>query len=177
MDDRATTHGPPLTDFVDGLQAAGRYSFTESDLRGATVRSEPATDRALGRLGEVGRIVTPRRGFNVIVPTEYRISGSPPPSWFIDDLMHFLRQPYYVGLLSAASLDGASHQQPMTFQVVTDRPAREGLAGRARIEFHMSSAVMETPAVEARTETGSMRVSRRNRQHSISFASRPRVAA
>jgi predicted transcriptional regulator of viral defense system len=73
--------------------------------------------------------------------------------------MHFLGQPYYVGLLSAAALHGASHQQPMAFQVVTDRPTRGGVAGRARVEFHMNSSIADTPTAELQTETGSMLVS------------------
>ena len=30
--------------------------------------------------------------------------GSPPASWFIDDLLEYLGQSYYVGLLSAAEI-------------------------------------------------------------------------
>jgi predicted transcriptional regulator of viral defense system len=145
--------------FVDQLQATGIYTFSHADARAAMPTSEIAVDNALRRLKKRGRIVAPRRGFYVTVPTEYRTAGSPPPSWFIDDLMRFLGQPYYVGLLSAASIHGASHQQPMTFQVVTDRPTREGRAGRARITFHMSRQVAETPAVPMQTETGTMAVS------------------
>jgi len=145
--------------FVDQLQATGTYTFSHADARAALPASEIAVDNALRRLKKRGRIVAPRRGFYVIVPTEYITAGSPPPSWFIDDLMGFLGQPYYVGLLSAAAIHGASHQQPMTFQVVTDRPTREGVAGRARITFHMSRQVRETPATQAQTETGTMLVS------------------
>jgi hypothetical protein len=132
--------------FVDQLQATGTYTFSHANARAALPTSEIAVDNALRRLKKRSRIVTPRRGFYVIVPTEYITAGSPPPSWFIDDLMGFLGQPYYVGLLSAAAIQGASHQQPMTFQVVTDRPTREGVAGRAHITFHMSGSVAETPA-------------------------------
>jgi predicted transcriptional regulator of viral defense system len=64
-----------------------------------------------------------------------------------------------VALLSAAGLHGASHQQAMTFQVMTDRPTRSATAGRARFEFHMSAAVDRTPIIDMQTETGSMRVS------------------
>ena len=145
--------------FVEQLQATGTYTFSHADARAALTTSEIAVDNALRRLKKRGRVVTPRRGFYVIVPTEYITAGSPPPSWFIDDLMGFLGQPYYVGLLSAASIHGASHQQPMTFQVVTDRPTREGVAGRAHITFHMSRQVAETPAVAMQTETGTMLVS------------------
>jgi predicted transcriptional regulator of viral defense system len=145
--------------FVDQLQATGTYTFSHTDARAALPTSEIAVENALRRLKKRGRIVTPRRGFHVVVPTEYMTAGSPPPSWFIHDLMRFLDQPYYVGLLSAAAIHGASHQQPMTFQVVTDRPTREGVAGRAHITFHMSRQVAETPAARVQTETGTMLVS------------------
>jgi len=65
--------------------------------------------------------------------------------------MRFLEQPYYVGLLSAAATHGAAHQQPMVFQVVTDRPTRPARAGRVRIEFHMSRQVETAPVVEVQT--------------------------
>lgn len=148
-----------VSGFVDDLQAAGRYSFTRADLRQSLTKSEVALDRALARLKKRGRVVAPRRGFYVTVPTEYRSAGAPPPSWYIDDLMGFLGQPYYVGLLSAAAVHGASHQQAMAFQVVTDRPTRWASVGRTRIEFHMSSSVGETPATPVQTETGTMRLS------------------
>ena len=66
-----------------------------------------------------------RSGFFVIIPLEYRSTMTLPPEWFIADLMACLEQPYYVGLLSAASLHGAAHQQPQQFQVVTTVPQRE----------------------------------------------------
>jgi predicted transcriptional regulator of viral defense system len=148
-----------LPEYVDGLQATGRYTFSTEDARTALPLSEIALDSALRRLRQRGRVVSPRRGFHVIVQQEYALAGSPPPPWFIDELMAYLGQPYYVGLLSAAALHGASHQQPMVFQVLTDRPTREAAAGRSRIEFHMSGSLVDTPAVRMQTETGSMLVS------------------
>ena len=148
-----------VADFIDDLQASGRYSFTPVDVRAGLAKSDVAISHALRRLTKRGRIATPRRGFYVIVPTEYRAAGAPPPSWFIDDLMSYLGQPYYVGLLTAAALHGASHQQPMVFQVVTDRPTRPAIAGRTRAEFRMNRSVESTPVTDVQTETGSMRVS------------------
>ncbi|MGE3172496.1 MAG: type IV toxin-antitoxin system AbiEi family antitoxin [Planctomycetota bacterium] len=157
------THGKPGVDggiaaWVDRLQAAGRYTFAREDLVGLAGRSPVAIDAALRRLKKSGRIQSPRRGFLVVVPVEYRTAGCPPPSWFVGDLMRFLDQPYYVGILSAAALHGASHQQPMNFQVVTDRPTRTARAGRTRIEFHQSGSLEVTPTVDLQTETGTMRV-------------------
>ena len=91
-----------------------------------------------------------------MVPPEYRASGSPPASWFTDDLMHYLGQPYYVGLLTAAALHGAGHQQPMVFQVVTSKPTREMRSGKVALEFTMRSGVEQMPVVEQQTETGTM---------------------
>lgn len=94
----------------------------------------------------------------MVVPPEYRAVGSPPASWFIDDLMLYLGQPYYVGLWSAAAIHGAARQQPMVFQVVTSRPTCEIRAGGVTIHFSMSSYVEQFPVVQLQTETGTMRV-------------------
>ncbi|MEW6754173.1 MAG: type IV toxin-antitoxin system AbiEi family antitoxin [Candidatus Latescibacterota bacterium] len=159
MDKRTDLRLRSLAAFVEDLQAQGCYTFTRGEAAGAGERSEVALEAALRRLKQRGRIASPRRGFYVLVPLEYRQAGCPPASWFIDDLMRFLGQPYYVGLLSAAAIHGAAHQQPMVFQVVTDRPTRPARAGRVRIGFHMSRQVETTPVVQVQTETGSLRVS------------------
>ncbi len=148
-----------VSSYIDHLQASGRYTFTHEDVPFSDERSAVSVEAALRRLKKKGRIVTPRRGFFVIVPLEYRATGSPPASWFIHDLMEYLEQPYYVGLLTAAGLHGAAHQQPMVFQVITDRPTREVRTGEIRIEYHMSNRIDTTPVTKVQTDTGSMRVS------------------
>ena len=94
----------------------------------------------------------------MVVPPEYRAAGSPPASWFIDDLMRHLGQPYYVGLLSAAAIHGAAHQQPLVVQVVTSKSTRPVRVGRVVIRFSMSNRVEQLPATKLNTETGTMRV-------------------
>lgn len=148
-----------LAALVDELQSRGRYTFTYADIVRGGRQSSVAAEAAVRRLKQQGRVASPRRGFFVIVPAEYRKAGCPPASWFIDDLMRFLGQPYYVALLSAAAIHGAAHQQPMVFQVVTDRPTRTAGTGRVRIEFHMSRQVEDTPVIDMHTETGLMHVS------------------
>ena len=149
---------PTMLDWVEQLQSTGRYTFNASRVESETERSPVAVQSALRRLKEQGKIVSPRRGFYVVVPPEYRSTGSLPASWFIDELMRHLDQPYYVGLLSAAAIHGAAHQQPMVFQVVTDRPTREMRAGRVTIRFSMSGKVAQMPTTGIQTETGTMRV-------------------
>jgi predicted transcriptional regulator of viral defense system len=147
-----------MSQWVEQLQSGGRYTFTRAQAESETHRTFVAAQSALRRLKEQGRVVSPRRGFYVVVPPEYRAAGSPPASWFIDVLMRYLDQPYYVGLLSAAALHGAAHQQPMVFQVVTDRPTREIRTGKVAIQFSKSRRVEKLPVIERQTETGTMRL-------------------
>ena len=84
--------------FVDDLQTNGRYMFTRAEVEATDNRSRVSVQAALRRLKKRGRVVSPRRGFYVVIPVEYRSAGCPPASWFIDDLMRFHEQPYYVSL-------------------------------------------------------------------------------
>ena len=147
-----------IAEWVEEQQASGRYVFTRADVEAGLGGSAVAVQTALRRLKQKGRIASPRRGFYVVVPPEYRSAGSPPASWFIDDLMRYLERHYYVGILTAAALHGAGHQQPMVFQVIADRATRPMCAGRVRIEVHASRSVAAMPVERIDTETGTMAV-------------------
>jgi predicted transcriptional regulator of viral defense system len=121
--------------------------------------SRDAFKLAASRQKSKGRLVSPRRGFHVIVPVEYRSAGGPPADWYIDALMAFYRQPYYVGLLSAAALHGASHQQVQELQVVTSAPLRPVTTGRVRIRFFQKAGIERVPTEKKKTYTGYMQVS------------------
>lgn len=148
-----------VSDWIDGLQAAGRYTFTREEVAQALPASDLALQAALGRLVRRGRIAAPRRGFYVIVPLEYRAMGAPPPPWWIDALMRWEEQQYYVGLLTAASIHGAAHQAPQVFQVVTDRALRTARAGRHEVQFLVKANAAATPTTATTTPTGAMRLS------------------
>jgi len=148
-----------LGDMVDTLQAAGRYTFDRDEALALLRVSRLTLKRAAMRLVAKNRIAAPVRGFYVIVPLEYRTPGAPPPSWYVDDLMRHLGKPYYVGVLSAASLHGAGHQQSQEFQVVTVAARRPLTAGRARVRFLGKRHCERTSTTGVKTETGTMRVS------------------
>lgn len=155
-----TYHAPShhLPHWIDELQSRGQYTFTREQALTAVGSTEVAVASSLRRLRNAVRIVSPRRGFHVIVPLEYRSAGAPPADWFIDDLMGHLRRPYYVGLLTAAALYGAAHHAPQVFQVITDVPTRPLTVGRVRIAFVQGRAGL-SPTQEINTATGTMRVS------------------
>lgn len=145
--------------YVDSCQANGQYSFTREQALGALFLSDEAFRKAVQRLIAKKRLVVPRRGFYVILPLEYIHAGALPPDWYVDALMRFSRQQYYVGLLSAASLYGAAHHQPQQFQIITSAHLRPVLVGRVQLCFYEKRRIKSTPVVEMKTETGSMHVS------------------
>lgn len=144
---------------MDTLQSRGRYTFKKNEAMTALKVSEIAFRRAASRLMKKKRLVSPRRGFFVIVPTEYLATGAPPASWFVHDLMKFHGQPYYVGLLSAAAIHGAAHQQPQETQVVTTKPLRPVEVGRSRIRFFMKRRLEKTAITQVNSHTGYLTVS------------------
>lgn len=148
-----------LHDWIEALPEDGRYVFSRADAKQITDASDAAIKMTLYRLKKNGVLVSARRDFFVVVPREYRSAGSPPASWFIDDLMRHRGRRYYVALLSAAAIHGAGHQQPMAFQVITDAAERDVEMGRVRIEFHVSNLVESAATERVQTETGSMLVS------------------
>jgi predicted transcriptional regulator of viral defense system len=147
-----------LHDWIMALPENGRYTFSREEAASVSGLSPAAVKMTLYRLKRNGAIVSPRRSFFVVVPPEYRSAGSPPATWFIDDLMRHLGRTYYVALLSAAALHGAGHQQPMAFQVMADAVEPDIVVGRVRVEFHSSNLTKDASSQSMQTETGSMAV-------------------
>ncbi len=154
--------GSPPTDlpsWVDSRQEQGLYFFTREEAIHKLQSTEEAFKKAAARLAKKNRILRIRSGFFVIVPLEYRVTGILPAEWFIADLMAYLEQPYYVGLLSAASLQGAAHQQPQQFQVVTTAPQREVRKKGLAIRFFFKTNFKATPVTQIKVQTGHIAVS------------------
>ena len=145
--------------FVERLLAKGQHTFTREEAKRSLGSSDVATYHSLRRLQKAGWLVMPRRGFYLIVDPEYRDLGALPAAAWIDDLMTFHRTPYYVGLLSAASLHGAAHQQPMEFQVVAGAVLRTLSVGRVRIRFFFSQRVGSASTERMKTSSGYIPVS------------------
>lgn len=123
-----------LSEFVDGLQSIGRYTFSKQEALQSWKATSKAFDLAAVRLQKKGRLESPRSGFFIIIPTEY-LGTIPPPTWFVHDMMKFLNQPYYIGLLSAGAFHGAAHHQPQEFHIITNKPTRKLLIKNSRIRF------------------------------------------
>lgn len=140
-------HGYP-TFSIDDVREAGLYS------------SEQIMKNELGRLCSNNTIANVYRGFYVITPVHYVLRGSIPATYYIDQLMDYLRKPYYVCMLSAAELLGAAHQRPQQFSVMTTNPRRQLISTRnITIDWYYRESMPEDALVIKNTETGTIRIS------------------
>ena len=131
--------------FLDSQAAAGRAAFPLAQLVGETGLSPMAARKQLRRLG--GRVVQPtgRHPFFLIVAPEHRAVGAPPVAWWLDDYFKWLGHPYYLALQSAAATYCSTPQALQVSQVMTDKPRREIVTGRLRIQFFVKRNTERTP--------------------------------
>lgn len=149
-----------IQQWVEDQMIRGRYMFTKQDVLnlGLPIK-EASVNRSLQRLEAKGTIMSPWQNFYVTVATEYRLKGIVPPSFYIDRLMTFLGRDYYVSLLSAAALNGASHQMAMVFQtMVNGGPIRSGVKNGTKLEFTLRQNLPMEFTHKVKTQSGYMTV-------------------
>ena len=150
-----------LSGYVSGLLSAGQVAFTAEEAERTLGIGHGAFLDAAERLQRRGALLNPRQGFYVVVPLQHASWGAPPPAWFIDALMRREGHAYYVGLLKAAELHGATHQAVMEFQVVTAKRLPRIRAGRSSIAFYFRKDMkaVATGTENRKTDTGAMKIS------------------
>ena len=150
-----------LSSYVSALLSVGRTVFTAEEAEQALGVGRGAFLDAAERLQRRKALLNLRQGFYVVVPPQYASWGAPPPAWYIDALMRHERQAYYVGLLKAAELHGATHQAVMEFQVLTAKRLPKIRAGRNLIVFYFRKDMDAVTAVieDRKTDTGTMKIS------------------
>lgn len=150
-----------LASYLTRLLSEGRVMFSREEAQKALGISKGALLDAAEKQQQRKTLISPRSGFYVIVPPQFLSWGTPPPSWYIDSLMRHEKRPYYVGLLKAAELHGATHQAVMEFQVVTDKRLPKIRAGRTAIAFYYRKDMdaIASAIGQHKTDTGTMKVS------------------
>lgn len=154
-------HPSTFASYLTHLLSQGRVVFSSTEAQEALGVTRGALLDAAEKQQRRGSLIAPRRSFYVIVPPQFLAAGAPPPSWYIDSLMRQEQRPYYVGLLKAAELHGATHQAVMEFQVVTDKQLPATRVGRSLIVFYFRKKMdaVEDGLEDHKTDTGRMKVS------------------
>ena len=158
MENFSQTAYNQFDNYLKEIRAQGRYAFTLDELKDVFQIQYPAIKQRLHRLKLKNEIAIVRQGFYVIIPAEYSKQGTLPPYLLIDDLMKSLNKSYYVGLLSAAALYGAAHQQPMGYTVVTENPAPRNI-DKLNIVFFPKQNFLQEGIIQQKTAAGYINVS------------------
>ena len=112
-----------IEEWIRNREQHGQVTFSVAEVREAFPTHSPkGLKTELSRTVKRGRIIAVYRGFYVIIPVQYQLKHIVPPQFYLDALMQHIGKPYYVCLLSAATLYAAAHQRPMQYQVMTVIP-------------------------------------------------------
>jgi predicted transcriptional regulator of viral defense system len=158
MDSRSQLPYNYVDKYLTEIRSQGRYAFTVEELTKEFNVSLSALRQNLFRLKLKNEIAIIRQGFYVIIPPEYSKQGMLPPYLYIDDLMKSLDKPYYVGLLSAAALHGAAHQQPTGYTVITQYPTPRNVE-KLKIIFFSKQEFLQEGIIQKNTPAGYINVS------------------
>ena len=149
-----------LEEYIDSVRAKGRYAFTFDELKDKLDVTDKAILQSLYRLKVKNKIDQIRKGFYTILPAEYARYGVIPSSMYLDDMMVSLKKNYYLGLISAAAIHGASHQQTMETFVITEKPALRDIKNKKlKINFLIKNEWNKEDIKKVKTEAGYINVS------------------
>ena len=153
--------GGELSTYLSELLARGEVIFSSQEAEQSLGIGHGAFLDATERLQKQKKLVRLRRGNYVVVPPQFGSWGAPPPSWYIDALMRHEASPYYIGLLKAAEIHGATHQAVLEFQVITEKRMPNIQVGRSMLSFYYRKQIapVSQAIADHKTETGSMKVS------------------
>jgi predicted transcriptional regulator of viral defense system len=151
-----------ISDWIDNCQSKGKLSFSLIEVKAAFKDDTDITIKfGLSRLVQKQKIVSVFKGYYVIVPPQYASKGILPAAMFIDGLMKSLDRKYYVALLNAAALHGASHQQPQEYFIVTGYPVLRTTNRKGLKINYISTRLLppDTLTEKRKTETGYINIS------------------
>lgn len=144
---------------IKDVRKNGKRYFTIEDVIKKFQISHSYARVALHRLIKTGDIISPARGLYIIVPPEYQHHGSIPPQELVPLVMRYLDANYYVALLSAGLLHGATHQKPARFQVISDKRIKHPSSfGNVEIDYIYKKSVLNLPTQDFNVATGYLKV-------------------
>jgi predicted transcriptional regulator of viral defense system len=150
-----------LQGYINTQQSEGRLCFSLNEvIEKYPEHSKFALKLSLNRLSGKKKVISVYKGFYLIIPPEYRQRKIIPPELFINQLFAYLDRPYHVGLLSAAALHGASHQQAMEYYVFISKPAiRPTNVEGLKINYVVKNSISTSGIEKRKTDAGYINIS------------------
>jgi predicted transcriptional regulator of viral defense system len=145
--------------YIKMLRKKGHRAFSLDQMVGDLSISRNMARVLVCKSAQSGDIISPLRGFYVIVPYENQNFGSIPADELVPIIMNYIHAQYYVGLLSGAAFYGASHQKPARFQVVSNKRIKHSLKfGQVEIELIFKKKIDHLPIKMVSVKTGYLHV-------------------
>ena len=147
--------------WVDSLPKIGRNTFSLLEVKEKfPQKSSIQIKNALNRLVVTNSIKSVWRGFYAIVLPEYGLRGIIPPTEYIDHLMAYLNKDYYISTLSAAALQGASHQKPQVFTFICNRILHAKDKNETRLEPLLKKQIPYNYIEKMNVRSGTINISK-----------------
>ena len=148
-----------LVAYLKEIRKKGRRYFTLSQLLADNETSKSAALNAIARLRKNGDLISPARGLYIIVPPENQELGCIPPEELVPILMKYMKEDYYVSVLSGAQYHGASHQRPGQFQIISNKRIKHPLEfGQVKIDVLYKKSLKDLPMQEVVVKTGILKI-------------------
>jgi len=150
-----------IGNWIEDLPKRGQSVFSKQEVeKQFPALSHYSIRNALNRLVKKRKIQSVWRDFYTVILPEYGLKGIAPPIEYIDQLMKFLNKDYYISLLSAAALQGAAHQAPMEFFVMTNsRILRDKQKDDVKINFVTKKNIPKQYVTQVMVSSGYVNVS------------------
>ena len=147
-------------EYMDALEQSGQRTFVLDDVVKAMKKPRSYVIDQIYHKKKKGVIISPLKGFYVIIPHEYRHLGSLPSQELIVYVMRYLKLPYYTGLLTAANYHGATHHALFVFQVVTaKRMPKAWMLGKESIQFIFKKDISHVKLEKKTINAGTLLIS------------------
>lgn len=146
-------------DYVKKVRANGRQYFTVDQALADLQISKNSLYLAIHRLKVKGELVSPANNLYIIVPSEHQAVGCIPAEDLVPILMKHWQAEYYVCLQTAAMHNGASHQKPQIYQIISNKRLRVLNIGKIHIEFIYKKTIAGLPLRSIVVKSGYLKMS------------------
>lgn len=149
-----------FSDYLKQLRKSGQISFTADQAAKDLQTSKSNILVAIGYIKKQGDLISPAKGFYIIVPPEHQKFGCIPAEELVPILTKHLKINYYSALLTAAMYHGATHQKPNSFQIISDKQIKRELRfGDVCIKFFYKKSLANLPLEDVVVRSGYLKIS------------------
>jgi len=149
-----------VAEYIRTLQSYEEYSFSWEEVLEKCNSPESTIRKELVRLAKKNEILNLRKGFYIIISPRYQNFGRIPLQLYVNKLFKYLEKDYYVGLLSATAVYGASHQRIQQDYIITIPPDLRDLEkGKTKLRFFKTEIWPKNNIIEKKSDAGNYKIS------------------